>query len=304
MNCNICGGEMKAGDNVCKYCGNVMNVPTPKTEEPSEHRRTIDIPVQNMKGMSADSVLYQHNKNADAFCSKCGRPLDGITHKCIVCDASGVSQRAYTNEDYKNREIEIMAQRKKKKKKKNTALKIFLAVLGVIVLFSAAVYGAIKLSSLLGIGYNNDQTPSEISATRSPKNTADPNWKADVGEKRTPEPTEEPTEDPVRTPVPVETGDPVKIRGGKYLYPSDTHIISEGELKEFTREEIKRIYWEIYARHGYTFDDDLADYFENNHEWYMPVTSDKTGVENKFNSIEKRNIKVIEQYQKQMGWRQ
>ncbi|MEE0410683.1 MAG: YARHG domain-containing protein, partial [Clostridia bacterium] len=60
----------------------------------------------------------------------------------------------------------------------------------------------------------------------------------------------------------------------------------------------------IYARHGYTFDDDLADYFENNHEWYMPITSDKPKVEAKFNSIEKRNIKIIEEYQKQKGWRQ
>lgn len=304
MKCNICGGEMPDNNTICKYCGNVMNIPEQKTEETPQRRRQIDVPAQNLRNVPTDAYLYQQNKTENTFCTKCGRPLDGITHKCIVCDAQGVSRRAYNNEDYKNREIEIMAQKKRKKKKQNTALKIFLAVLATIILFSAAVYGAIKLSAVLGIGGTNNETSSEIEVTPKPRNTADPNWKADVGEKRTPEPTEEPTEPPVRTPEPVETGDPVKLRGGKYLYPSDTHIISEGELKEHTRQEIKRIYWEIYARHGYTFDDDLADYFENNHEWYMPITSDKSAVEKKFNSIEKRNIKIIEEYQKQMGWRQ
>ena len=302
MRCNICGGEMPEGQSTCKYCGNVMPLPEKKEEISPQVRRHIEMPPKHTQGTTPDMRVYQQNKTQGGYCTKCGRPLDGVTQKCIVCDAAQVSRRAYTNEDYKNREIEIMAQKKKKKKKQNTMLKIFLAIIGMIILFSAAVYGAIKLAGVLGIGGAKDEDTQVVTVTDKPRNTADPNWKAHI-EEETPEPTEEPTKAPVRTPEPAETGDPVDVRGGEYLYPSDTHLISEGELKELSRLEIKRIYWEIYARHGYTFDDDLADYFENNHKWYMPTTSDKAKVEAQFNSIEKRNIKTIFDYQKKMGWR-
>ena len=92
------------------------------------------------------------------------------------------------------------------------------------------------------------------------------------------------------------------------MYDTDKKIITVSELDKYKnqsngREKIKRIYWEIYARHGYTFDDDLADYFETSHSWYMPTTSDKSEVESQFNSYEKENIKIIEDYQRKQGWR-
>lgn len=309
MKCNICGGEIPAGQNTCKYCGNVVSMPEKK--QSTSIPRNIEMPPRKPAGnsTSVDAKIYQQNKEQGGYCIKCGRPLDGVTHKCIVCDAAQVSKRAYVNEEFKNREMNIMAQKKKKKKKNNTIRNTVLAILGMIVLFSVAVYGALKLSDMWGIGGANDDSSSSVTVTDKPRVTADPNWEAEVKddddkkEKSTPEPTEIPTMAPARTPEPVETGDPVELRGGEYLYPSDTHLISEDELKELTREEIKRIYWEIYARHGYTFDDELADYFENNHSWYMPTTSDATKVEAKFNSIEKRNKSTIEKYQKDMGWR-
>ena len=271
-----------------------------ETVQKTRHVHSDDVKV--------DARIYQQDRSRGGYCVRCGRPLDGITHKCIVCDAAQVSQRAYTNEDYKNMEMNKMAQKKKKKKKSNSVRNVILAILAMIIIFSLAVYGALKLSGFLGIGVKNDDQ-GVVNGTNIPRVTADPNWKADVSddepdETQTPEPTATPTMAPARTPEPVETGDPVDIRGGKYLYESDTHLISTEELNKLSREQIKRIYWEIYARHGYTFDDDLADYFENNHEWYMPITSDKPKVEAKFNSIEKRNIKIIEEYQKQKGWRQ
>lgn len=303
MKCNICGGEMPEGQSTCKYCGNIMAIKEKQEEKVPPIRRHIEMPPKHTQTIPVNERPYQSKRPQEGFCSKCGRPLDGITQKCIVCDAAQVSKRAYTNEDYRKREIELMAQKKKKKKKKNTALKIFISILLMIILFSAAVYGAIKLAGVLGIGGAQEEDTQVVTVTDKPRNTADPNWKAEVDEEETPEPTEEPTKAPVRTPEPVETGDPVDVRGGEYLYPSDTHLISEGELEELSRLEIKRIYWEVYARHGYTFDDDLADYFENNHKWYMPITSDKAKVEAQFNSIEKRNIKTIFDYQKKMGWR-
>ncbi len=310
MKCNICGGEMPDRQSVCKYCGNVM--PPREDIKPPQEKNTTDDTHEKRYVHSdtrgVDARIYQQDRSKGGFCVKCGRPLDGVTHKCIVCDAAQVSRRAYTNEDYKNMEMNKMAQKKKKKKKNNSVRNVILAILAMIVIFSLAAYVALELSGKLGIGVkNNDNDP--LTGTNPPRVTADPNWKADVSDETpkktpTPEPTVTPSMVPARTPEPVETGDPVDVRGGKYLYESDTHLISTEELDKLTREQIKRIYWEIYARHGYTFDDDLADYFENNHEWYMPVTSDKSKIEAKFNDIEKRNKSKIEDYQREKGWRQ
>lgn len=306
MKCNICGGELQAGDNVCKYCGNVMNIS--KSNESLEQTRKIEMPPRQHKKTDTEPQrerVYQQPKHDTNYCSRCGRPLDGVTHKCIVCDAQEVSRRAYVNEDYRNREINIMAQKKKKKKKTNIVRNTVLAILGMIVLFIVALIFAFKeLPDWLGIGVTKDTEKSAVTVTSKPRNTADPNWKADVNDgKPAEEETEKPTEAPLRTPEPEPSGDPVDLRGGEYLYPSDTHVISEEELDAKSRQDIKLIYWEIYARHGYTFDDEMADYFENNHQWYMPTTSDKAKVESKFNSIEKRNITTIEAYQKKKGWR-
>ena len=303
MICNICGGEIPEGKNICKYCGNMV---TARKHTESEQKIDFDMPPKAppVSDARVDAEIYRPNRIEAQYCRICGRPLDGVTHKCIVCDAKEVGSRAYTNEEYKHREMDIMAKRKKKKNNTTTVLGVILAVLGTIALFLfAIVFARGHVADWLGIGSTKDDM-SIVTSTHKPKVTADPNWKAEVEDdedekKQTPIPTER----PVRTPVPEPTGDPVELRGGKYLYPSDTHLITEDELKEMTRTEIKNIYWEIYARHGYTFDGELADYFENNHEWYLPTTTDEAKVESQFNSIEKRNKETIYNYQKKMGWR-
>ncbi len=303
MICNICGAQIPTGENVCKYCGNVVTMHEKK--EKIQETRRIEMPPKktDQHNIPADAQIYQPPKTSGRYCQKCGRPLDGVTHKCIVCDAAEVSRRAYINEEYKIREIDNMAQKKKKKKKTNTTLTVLLAILGTIALFLfAIIFARGKVADWMGIG-SVDNGNSAVMTTRKPKNTADPNWKAEVDNKKTQRPTQEPTREPVRTPVPEPSGDPVDLRGGEYLYPSDTRVITEAELKELTRAKIKHIYWEIFARHGLTFEGELADYFENNHEWYLPTTMDESKAKRKFNSIEKRNEEIIFNYQKKMGWR-
>ena len=313
MICNICGAEIPNGENTCKYCGNVMNVPERK--ENVDQTRRVEIPKRPDPKPPVThhyENVYHDNRRNGKYCIKCGRPLDGATNKCIVCDAAAVSRRAYTNEEFKNREMNIMAQKRKKKKQTNTVLKVTLAILATILLFLAAIIFALGMSKRLGIGGNDDNsTNSSVTVTYKPKKTADPDWEPEnIGTPRpTAKPTVKPTDEPVRTPVPNSTADPVDERGGKYLYDTDKKVITVNELDKYKnqsngRETIKRIYWEIYARHGYTFDDDLADYFETSHSWYMPTTSDKSEVESQFNSYEKENIKIIEDYQRKQGWRQ
>lgn len=312
MKCNICGGEMPDGQSVCKYCGNIMPEVRKKDEPIVTPQNINEQRINYTRNIKPDVEVCQQRRANGGYCVKCGRPLDGVTNKCIVCDAAQVSQRAYTNEDYKKMEMNKMAQKKKKKKKNNSIRNVLLAVIGMIIIFFVALWFAFnKLPGWLGIGVQEETATPEITVTTKPKKTTDPNWKPtdnDPDETESPDFTQTPlpTKAPVRTPVPVETGDPVETRGGEYEYPSDTKLITEQELKEKKREEIKYIYWEIYARHGYTFDDaGLSDYFEQNHdEWYIPTISDEEKVKANFNDIEKKNIEVIEAYQKKMGWRQ
>lgn len=306
MECNICGGIIPDGENTCKYCGNIMILPKKKEEiqkareiQPSLRRNpTVNVPL--------DATVEQQRKPQGLYCKKCGRPLDGVTHKCIVCDAAQVSKRVYNNDDFKNREMDIMAQKKKKKKKNNTVRNVIIAILLLIILFSVAVSLASEFSSLLGIGPKEEKKDFPIATeapTKQPKKTPDPNWKPENGDP-TPLPTVEPTRAPVRTPVPSEQGDPVETRGGEYEYPTHKQVISKDKLVELGKEKAEIIYWEIYARHGYSFDLDnekesnFAYYFEEK-QWYQPDISDKAKVEAEFNSFEKENIKIIDPYIKQ-----
>lgn len=317
MKCNICGGELPPGERICKYCGNIVNAPDekkeeirPRIEQKTERKAYFKPPADTR----ADARIYPKQRmSSGGFCVKCGRPLDGLTHKCVVCDAAEVGRRVYMRDDPKRTEAEELA-KKKKQKEQHTVRNVLLAILGLIVLFTLTLlltFG--KFSDWLGIGGSNDEKTkneqSTVEVSKSQKATADPNWEAttDKPKKSTavPDKSEQNTQKPARTPVPMETGDPVKNRGGEYLYASNERIISIDELDKMAEADVLHIYWEIYARHGYTFgvNDEMADYFENNHKWYVPVTSDKSKVESEFNDIEKRNEKIISDFIAKKGWK-
>lgn len=300
MKCNICGGEIPSGESVCKFCGNVMpenKKPESKPEARYEISRTqyddIDVPV--------DAKVYRNNEfTRNMYCTKCGRPLDGATNKCIVCDRHEVSRNSYETQRKINVEENHMA-KKKAKKNKHTTRNIILSILGLIALFAVTLLFTIgPMADYMGIGFKVEDRPTPepmTEQTQKPQNTWEPERIT------TPTPTETVTKKPERTATPQEEGDPVELRGGEYMYDSHTHLITEGELDELTRQEIKYIYWEIFARHGLTFDsDELVDYFEIQ-QWYIPTVSTEEEAKSQFNDIEKRNEKTIFNYQKKMGWR-
>lgn len=304
MKCNICGGQLRDGETICRYCGNI--VPAQKKEE--QPTRPIApaqpaIKPQTATERSDAHIMPLRQFERGNYCAKCGRPLDGVSGKCIVCDAAGVGRGIRAN--YQDTEADDMAQKKKKKKKTNNVRNFILATLALIILFAGGIKVAMWLASSWGILPSQEQEEVTqlpvVGSTQKPKSTWEPT--TDPPKKETPKPTETPTKKPKKTPVPAEQGDAVELRGGQYEYKSHTHLITESELDSLTRTQIKHIYWEVYARHGYTFDGELADYFENNHQWYMPLTTDMQAVEARFNDIEKRNIKTIFDYQKKKGWR-
>lgn len=84
-----------------------------------------------------------------------------------------------------------------------------------------------------------------------------------------------------------------------YIFPSDTQYITEDFLSSLTQKEVAYVRNEIYARHGYVFNNqEYADYFSQK-DWYSPNESFNDSM---LNDIEKENRDIIVAYEKRMGW--
>lgn len=84
------------------------------------------------------------------------------------------------------------------------------------------------------------------------------------------------------------------IEKGAFLFPSDSVLITEGELEKLDDKTVELIKNEIYARHGYIFTNRaLKKYFEN-FNWYEP---NEEYSPNLLNPTEKTNLKTIKKFQ-------
>lgn len=316
MKCKICGAEYSEDVSVCKFCGNNME------------NEGIDSYYKRLGGSAK-----RNNRPNILYCTNCGKTLNMETFKCDTCDAPAIiekpkieppnpvkrerpkpikssepERKAYNDEviDYRKTYYSGDGLRSDMKKNKNkvSTKKIVLSVLGLMLLFAISVTAFYFIISKT---LNKDKQPiptanptavAEISPTEVPTEKAESTVKP---VKRTEKPTEKAskaTEKPTDKP----TNKPSESMS-KSLYPTDKRIITQKELEALSREEIKLIYYEIYARHGMTFDDDfLIEYFENR-KGYVPTETDEEEVEAKFNDKERENIKVIEEYQIEQGWR-
>lgn len=198
---------------------------------------------------------------------------------------------------------------KKGKKKKNTALILTLSVAGMVALFALTF---LVFFHLLGGTFSEEATESPsptatVTASPSPSPSPSPTPSPKPTKAPTPAPAKK-TQPPVSKPTEAPAVKPESTHGapvtdGKYAYPSDSRIITREELEDMTRQEIKIVLNEIYARHGYTFnDDDLVEYFESK-TWYTPTESDLDKVNRMLNDFEAENRDIIIEYQTEQGWR-
>lgn len=84
----------------------------------------------------------------------------------------------------------------------------------------------------------------------------------------------------------------------EYILPdSDTQKLTESDLKELSKEELRLARNEIYARLGRKFDDEaLRDYFESK-SWYEGTIEPSDFSEELLNEIEKYNVTFIAGYE-------
>ena len=89
-----------------------------------------------------------------------------------------------------------------------------------------------------------------------------------------------------------------------YILPgSDTREISESELYALSEQEVKYARNEIYARHGRRFKDEgLQNYFDSK-SWYNGTISPDSFSESMLSKTERKNVQIIVEYEKSMGYR-
>lgn len=121
------------------------------------------------------------------------------------------------------------------------------------------------------------------------------------------------TEMPISTPAgdvtqyysdgqPLPTAPPPRPQTG-YLFNSDTEYITQSYLDTKTKDEVRLILNEIYAKNGYIFSmEEFRNYFMAK-PWYTPITTSAQEAESRFNSIERANKETITKYEQSMGWR-
>ena len=148
--------------------------------------------------------------------------------------------------------------------------------------------------------------PTAITATElTPTPTPTPTPSPEPTPTPIPEPTATPIPEPTATPRPEPTATPVPTKKpqsgsseGMIMPDSSSRLLSESELEGRSAREIRLMVNEIYARNGYTFNNqEYAEYFSQ-FSWYHPTVPAGEFSEDMLNDIERQNINMISSYEK------
>lgn len=91
-------------------------------------------------------------------------------------------------------------------------------------------------------------------------------------------------------PFELSTNETQSDSSSSYGYAAGERVLSESELEAFSKEELRILRNEVYARHGHIFkSEDLTSYFSR-FDWYHPDTNDAF---DRLSEMEKNNILTI-----------
>ena len=217
------------------------------------------------------------NTDDSVFCENCGAPIGAAQS----VDVNQPSPTPYIYDDVPKRTDGG---------KNNTA--IIIAVIIAVAIIVAAVAAAVIIK-----GGKKSETAPESTVSVSDEST-EPTT-AQAVETTTQATTQTTTQ---TTTQPTTRRTTREYYEDEYLYPSDSQYISYSELDYMSKEEVRRVLNEMYARHGARFEhkDNIA-YF-NSQSWYTARCSMEEA-EKHFNKYERANRDLIVQYEKDMGWR-
>lgn len=225
------------------------------------------------------------------FCTQCGAKMPKDVKFCTSCGKVFETKAITNNKNEKTKAESVKRQLKESKsqikKSRKTKLPFFISIIGIAVVFVSILYFTGKESNteittdLYPVCSSLADTIEEIDAGDE-ELEAETILESEIGEEITKEET-----------IIEET----LSNGSEYIIPySNTQYLTEKDVEELSKEEIRIAINEIYARHGRAFEtEDLNAYFSSK-GWYQPqyFAEEFRQIEDSvLNEYEKENIKFL-----------
>ncbi len=103
--------------------------------------------------------------------------------------------------------------------------------------------------------------------------------------------------------LPSMSAEVLHVSNGYILENSNTAMLMDADLAHLTQYELYLAAFEIYARHGRLFSDDAVTNYFSRYGWYYGTIKPQEFDESDLNEFEKKNVRLIVQYQQSRGYR-
>ena len=239
-----------------------------------ESRRSYQVLNDNLKSHSNNPVLQTHLQNFIDLCEQYGGTRNIGTTSPIAKPIVQPSRTAANTSS------------KGKGSNRNLIL-IATIVVGYMVYANWSTVGNV-------LGLKPEQSKEELLLEENHKNAIDVgNNQNNSNQTETPDVEEiEISPQSVQSPV-YQTQTPSSTIPGRFPQASE-RLLTASDLQYLSKEDLKIMRNEIFARHGYIFQtQDMKTYFQNQ-SWYTPQFRDVTA---KLSNIEKKNVDLIKGYE-------
>lgn len=82
---------------------------------------------------------------------------------------------------------------------------------------------------------------------------------------------------------------------GGYYHITSSRLLTEEDIKGFSKSDLKIMRNEIFARHGYIFRDPMLQEYFSQMPWYTPQQADISQIA--LSSVEQNNVLFIKRYE-------
>ena len=114
----------------------------------------------------------------------------------------------------------------------------------------------------------------------------------------------EPEKEEIVTDSDIATQNEKEPYSDEYIFSySNSRYLTENDLKNLSKEELRIARNEIYARHGRRFNDEQLQYYFDSKSWYWGTISPEYFDDSVLNDYEEKNGELIIQYEIWMGYR-
>jgi hypothetical protein len=199
------------------------------------------------------------------FCTNCGKKLYESSGFCTNCGSRVAKD---------NKNMPSTPKTRMEKKKVHSNNKRLMAVVGLII----ALVIVISVTSLMVRGFNKPEPNENIAATKTLDQSKDKDVENKSGSSHDNHSPEE------------KRNESTNLSSSDHILPdSDKRVLSEEDIANLSKGQLRLARNEIYARHGYVFKSaDLQKYFSSK-SWYNADPS----YDGSLNEVEKENVKLL-----------